>query len=103
MKVEKLLADWRSTYGEWVSTELQLREVRQRASSGRTVSLLEERVRALKQHCSDCQDAVAAALASRSDHSSGETSQSLRSEHASASSAGLPARQRLPEGDGRPH
>jgi len=102
MKVEKLLADWRSTYGEWVSTELQLREVRQRTGSGRAVSLLEERVRALKKHCSDCQDAVSAALASRNDQLSDETSQSSRSEHAGASSACVPGRQRSPEGEGRP-
>lgn len=62
MSVEELLADWRSLYAEWVSTELQLRAARQRISSGRIVQLLEEKVRSLKKQCSDRQDAVAAAL-----------------------------------------
>ncbi len=65
MNVQDLLREWRQTYSEWVSAELQLRAARNENNSGRLVPVLEQKVRLLKRHCSDCQDAASNALADR--------------------------------------
>jgi hypothetical protein len=63
MDIQELLTEWRQTYIEWISTELQLRTVRQQRNSGALVPMLEERIQRLKSRCTECQDAASTALA----------------------------------------
>lgn len=60
--VERMLEQWRSTYGEWVLADLELRAARQRDPAGRAVAILEEKVRRLRQECSTVQDTVSRSL-----------------------------------------
>lgn len=63
--VESGLERWRSTYGEWVLADLELRAARQRNPGGRAVAILEEKVRRLKDECSAVQDSVSRSLRSQ--------------------------------------
>ncbi len=62
--VERVLEQWRSTYGEWVLADLELRAVRQRDPGHRAVAILEEKVRRLRNECSEVQDSVSRSLRS---------------------------------------
>lgn len=63
--LESGLERWRSTYGEWVLADLELRTARQRNPSGRAVAILEEKVRRLQNECSAVQDSVSRSLRSQ--------------------------------------
>lgn len=63
--LENGLERWRSTYGEWVLADLELRVARQRDPAGRAVAILEEKVRRLKHECSAVQDSVSRSLRSQ--------------------------------------
>lgn len=64
--VERSLERWRSTYGEWVLADLELRAARNRGPAGRAVvAILEEKVHRLKHECSAVQDSVSQSLRSQ--------------------------------------
>lgn len=63
--LESGLERWRSTYGEWVLADLELRVARQRNPTARAVAILEEKVHRLKRECSAMQDSVSRSLRSQ--------------------------------------
>ena len=62
--IERMFAEWRSLYAEWVISELALREARQLGRGRLAVAELEARVRRLQHECSVALDETSAALAS---------------------------------------
>lgn len=81
MTVQELLVEWRRTYSEWVSAELQLKVAVRQKNSGRIVPLLEEKVRRLQQQCADCQETLSRALATERTSTSRNAGAALAPEH----------------------